>query len=104
MTSQPGQETIAIHKLTNISRSNDNQAKKFAQLIEHNMRNIFEKFLKTFLKNHTQCGGETIFSSSTVCIRLFNQNIKSLSLKSLSVRFHIKSVSSKCIATAKWFP
>ena len=42
MTSRPGQQTIAIHKLTNISRSNDNQVKKFAQLTEHNMRNILK--------------------------------------------------------------
>ena len=54
MTSQPGYETFAIHTLTNISRSKGNQAMKFGQLIEYNMRNIFLK------KSYTRCGGETI--------------------------------------------
>ena len=48
MTSQTGKQTIAIHKLPNISRSKGNQAMKFGQLIEYNMRNIF--FDKTFSK------------------------------------------------------
>ena len=47
MTSQPGEQTIAIHIFTNISRSKGSQAMKFGQLIEYNMRNIF-------LENHTQ--------------------------------------------------
>ena len=42
MTSQPGLQTIALHILLNIS-SKDNQVMKFGQLIEYNMRNIFEK-------------------------------------------------------------
>ena len=41
MTSQPGQQTIAIHILTNISRSKGNQTVKLGQLIEYNKRNIF---------------------------------------------------------------
>ena len=41
MTTQPGKQTIAIHILTNISKSKGNQAMKFSQLVEHNMRNIF---------------------------------------------------------------
>ena len=41
MTSQPGWQTIAIDILPNISRSNDNQAMKFGQLIEYNEINIF---------------------------------------------------------------
>ena len=41
MTSQTGQQIIAIHILRNISRSKDNQEMKFGQLIEYNMRNIF---------------------------------------------------------------
>ena len=54
MTSQRGQQTITIHILTNISKSKDNQAMKFGQLIEYNLRNIF-------LENPcTKCGGETI--------------------------------------------
>ena len=39
--------------LTNISRSKENQAMKFGQLIEYNMRNIFLE------KSYTKCGGET---------------------------------------------
>ena len=43
-------ETIATHILTNTSRSKGNEAMKFCQLIEYNMRDIWEK----------KCGGETI--------------------------------------------
>ena len=53
MTSQSGQQTIVIHALPNISRSKDNQAMKFGQLIECNMRNIFLE------KSYTKCGEET---------------------------------------------
>ena len=38
MTSQPKKQTVAIHILPNISRSKDNQAMKFDQLIEYNMK------------------------------------------------------------------
>ena len=54
ITSQPGEETIAIHILPNISRSKGNQAMKFGQLIEYNMKNIFVE------KSYTKCAGETI--------------------------------------------
>ena len=54
MTSQPGQQTIAIHILPNISRCRNNQIMKFGQLIECNMRIIFLE------KTYTKCGGETI--------------------------------------------
>ena len=47
MTSQRGKETIAIHILSNISRSKGNQTMKFGQLIDYNMRIIL-------LKNDTQ--------------------------------------------------
>ena len=53
MRSQPGQETIVIHILSNISRSKGNQKMKFGQLIECNMRNIFLK------KSYTKCDAET---------------------------------------------
>ena len=57
MTSQPGLQTIALHILLNMS-SKDNQAMKFGQLIEYNMRNIFEKntqnvVAKLFPADHT---------------------------------------------------
>ena len=46
MTSQIGQQTIVIYTLCIISRSKDNQARKFGQLIKHNK--IY------FFKNHAQ--------------------------------------------------
>ena len=54
MTSQPGQQTIVIHVLPKISRSERNQTMKFGQLTEYNMRNIFPE------KSYTKCVGETI--------------------------------------------
>ena len=45
---------MAIYIFPNISRSKGNQAIKFGQLIEYNMRNIFVE------KSYTKCGGETI--------------------------------------------
>ena len=53
ITSQP-EQTIASDILPNISRSKSNQAIKFGQLIEYNMRNIFVE------KSYTKCDGETI--------------------------------------------
>ena len=47
MASQTGQQIIKIHILSNISRSKDNQAVKFDQLIEFNMRYIFVEKLYT---------------------------------------------------------
>ena len=41
MTLQPGQQTIVIHILPNISRSKGNQTMKFSQLIDYNMKIIF---------------------------------------------------------------
>ena len=41
MTSQPGQQTVTIHKLHNISPSKSNQAIEFCQVIEDNKRNTF---------------------------------------------------------------
>ena len=54
LTSQPGQQTIAIHTLPNISRSKGNRAIKFGQLIEYNMRNIS-------VENHTRNVLEILF-------------------------------------------
>ena len=54
MTSQPGKQTIAMHILTNFSRSKDYRAMSFGQLIQHNMRNIFSE------KSYIKSGGETI--------------------------------------------
>ena len=55
MTSKPGKQAIAIHILPNISRSpisKGNQAMKFVQLIEYNMRNISVE------KSYTKYAGE----------------------------------------------
>ena len=41
MTSQPGQQTIAIHILPNISQIKDNQTMKLSQLKKYNKRKIF---------------------------------------------------------------
>ena len=41
MTSQRGEQTIALHILPNISRIKGNQAIKFGQLTKYNMRKIF---------------------------------------------------------------
>ena len=63
MTSQPGSKTIVIHILSNISRSKGNQAMKFGQLIECNMRNIFLE------KSFTKCGEES-------SLRPFSEKLK----------------------------
>ena len=54
MATQPGNQTIAIHILPNISRSKDNQTMKLGNFIEYNMRNIFLE------KSYTKRGGEII--------------------------------------------
>ena len=38
--SQPWKKRIIVHILPNISRSKDNQAMKFGQLMEYNVRNV----------------------------------------------------------------
>ena len=40
MTSKPGQQTVAIHILPNISQSKFIQTMKFGQVIEYNKRTI----------------------------------------------------------------
>ena len=54
MATQPGNQTIAIHILPNISRSKDNQTMKLGNFIEYNMRNIFLE------KSYTKRGVEII--------------------------------------------
>ena len=46
-------KTIGIHLLVVISRGKGNQAMKYDQLVEYNMRNIILE------KSYTKCGGET---------------------------------------------
>ena len=82
MTSQPGQQTIVIHILPNISTSKDNQAMKFGLLIECNMWNIFLE------KSYTKCGKET-------GPRPFSEKLKYLWI--ISLRFY--TVSFYCMAS-----
>ena len=56
MTSQSGLQTIAIHILPNISRSNYNKTMKFGQLTEYNTIGVGYNFLE---KSYTKWGGET---------------------------------------------
>ena len=49
MMPQTGKKIIAIHILSNISKSKGNQRMKFGQLIEYNMENIFLE------KSNTKC-------------------------------------------------
>ena len=45
MTSQPGQLTITIHIMPNISRSKGNQTMKFGQLVEYNKIYFYSKIM-----------------------------------------------------------
>ena len=56
-------QTFAMHILPNISRHKDNQAIKFDQLIEYNMRNIF-------LEKHTQNVVEELFPDPLLKIKI----------------------------------
>ena len=44
MTSKPGQQTVAIHILPNISQSKVIQTMKFGQVIEYNKKTISFKY------------------------------------------------------------
>ena len=55
MASQPGKQTVAIHTLSNISRSKINHTPKFGQLKEYKMRNVF-------FENDTQNKAEKLLS------------------------------------------
>ena len=52
MTSQPRKQTIAIHMLSIILRTEGNQTMKFGQLRQNNMSNIFLE------KAYTKYGGK----------------------------------------------
>ena len=54
MTSQRGNQTIAIHILPNISRTKGTQAMEFGRLVQYHMRDIFLE------KSYTKCERETI--------------------------------------------
>ena len=54
MTSQPGQQTITIHILPNISRSKDNQVMKLGQVIEDNKKTFLNMMQKMSQGNQFQ--------------------------------------------------
>ena len=88
-TSQPGQQTIVIHALCNISRRNDNQTTKFGHLIECNMTNIFIK------KSYTKYNAETSPTS-------FSEKLKlSISLDQLSKVVFLLYAKLRAIETLK---
>ena len=73
MTSQPGKQMIAIHILSNISRSKANQTMIFGQLTEYNVRNTFAE------KSCTKYGKETIprpFSKNQNWLYLWVNSLK----------------------------
>ena len=59
MTSQPGKQTVLIHVLPNILKNKDNQAMKFGQLRECNMKNIFLE--KSYIKMWSRSYYQTFF-------------------------------------------
>ena len=89
MTSQPGKKTITINILSNISRGKDNQAMRFDQLINYNMRNIFlEKWIihKMWWRNYS----ETLFQKSKLSISLdkFSKVLYSLFAKFKNIEIY----------------
>ena len=81
MTSQTGQQIITVHILSNISRSKVNQAVKFGQLKELDMR--------FSLKNHTQNALEKLVSGLLLSyIKLSKKNQRGLELVSLPHFLH----------------
>ena len=54
MTSKPGKQTVAIHILPSVSKSEGHQTMKLGELIEHDMRNI------SIEKSCTKFAGEAI--------------------------------------------
>ena len=68
MTSQTGKQIIATYILPNMSRSKGNQATKFGQLIEYNMRNIFLEKLST--KSSGETSPRTFSKNSKLSVSL----------------------------------
>ena len=92
MTSQPGQPTIVIQTLPNVSRSKDNQTMKFGQLKEYNVRNIFLE------KSCTRYGRETrprpFSGKSKISISLDRQSKVLHSLFSLNPNLLLKYIET----------
>ena len=82
MTSQHGKQTIVIHVLPSILRNKENQALKFGQLREYNMKNIFLE------KPYKKCGAETSF-------RFFSERLNlSISLHQQSTFYSVRFITS----------
>ena len=83
MTSQPSQQTIAIHIWLNIAQSKDKQTMEFGQLKDHNKRNTF---LQNYAKNDAERPVPDLFlffekalpevkaSGLRFCCKIFRQN------------------------------
>ena len=69
MTSQAGQQTIAIHILPNISRSKDNQTVNNGQLKEYNDRNTFIRKLCRKLGRKTKSRPLLFFRKAKYAIK-----------------------------------
>ena len=78
MTSQTGQQIITINKLSNISRSKGNQAMRFNQLIEYNMKNIFLE--KSYTKSAGEASPRPCYKKSKLSLSLNQQSEILLSL------------------------
>ena len=91
MTSQPGQQTIVIHTLVSISRSKANQTRKYGELIEFNMRNIFLE------KSYTKCDRESFSEKLKLSISLNQQSKVLQSLFSLYAKLRaIETLNLSC--------
>ena len=70
--------------MSDISRNKGNQTKKFGQLIEHNMRNIFLE------KSSTKYGGETSPKSFFKNIKIENTSTITHKISEPNSSFHVK--------------
>ena len=66
MISQPGEQLTPIQILHKISKYNSNQAMKFDQLIEYNIRNLFLE------KSYTACGEKLFPEPFTILLTSFS--------------------------------
>ena len=87
---------ITIHILPNISRSNNNQAKKFGQLIEYNMRNICLE--KSYTKCGVEAGPRPYYEKSKLSISLDKQSemLKSLPQLYFQVEVYQNILKLRC--------
>ena len=91
MTSHAVQKLIAIHILSNISRIQCNQAMKFGELIENNVRNIFLKKLCRKWGTKTSARSLSVFKelylSSTLLLIYFGSPPLGHSIKTNFITF-----------------